>query len=175
MLKMNNKEMLLENARKITDKIYDKMRVVEECHTIAENIANKKVAFIADDNQTIVDVTRVLTEDQMQIIKNMAVIAIKGNAEDAENWLEQIANFKPEESLKKIEDGTDDDEPEQEENDKTGIIALTVNNIKKLLDDGLTQKQIAVKAGVSLSTIRRFLNNNGLVNHREKANTPSRK
>ena len=173
MLKMN-KELLLENARKVTDKIYEKMRVVEECHTIAENIADKKVAFIADDNQTIVDVTRVLTEDQMQIIKNMAVIAIKGNAEDAENWLEQIANFKPEESSKKIED-VDDDEHKQEDDDETGIIALTVNNVKKLLDDGLTQKQIAEKAGVSLSTIRRFLNNNGLVNHREKANTPSRK
>lgn len=174
MLKMSNKELLLENARKVTDKIYDKMRVVEECHTIAENVVDKKVAFIADDNQTIVDVTRVLTEDQMQIIKNMAVIAIKGNAEDAENWLEQIANFKPEESLKKNADETDD-EPKQEDDDETGIIALTVNNVKKLLDDGLTQKQIAVKAGVSLSTIRRFLNNNGLVNHREKANTPSRK
>ena len=172
MLKMSNKELLLENARKVTDKIYDKMRVVEECHTIAENVVDKKVAFIADDNQTIVDVTRVLTEDQMQIIKNMAVIAIKGNAEDAENWLEQIANFKPEESLKKNADETDD-EPKQEDDDETGIIALTVNNVKKLLDDGLTQKQIAVKAGVSLSTIRRFLNNNGLVNHREKANTPS--
>ena len=141
MLKMNNKELLLENARKVTDKIYDKMRVVEECHTIAENVADKKVAFIADDNQTIVDVTRVLTEDQMQIIKNMAVIAIKGNAEDAENWLEQIANFKPEESLKNAD--KTDDEPEQEENDETGIIALTVDNVTKMLGDGLTREQIA--------------------------------
>lgn len=174
MLKMNNKEMLLENARKVTDKIYDKMRVVEECHTIAENVADKKVAFITNDNQTIVDVTRVLTEDQMQIIKNMAVIAIKGNAEDAENWLEQIANFKPEDSLKKNADETDD-EPEQEENDKTGIIALTVDNVKKMLGDGLTREQIAEKTNVSKSTIGRFLKDNNLVRCRGKANTPSRK
>lgn len=172
MLKMN-KELLLENARKVTDKIYDKMRVVEECHTIAENVADKKVAFIADDNQTIVDVTRVLTEDQMQIIKNMAVIAIKGNAEDAENWLEQIANFKPEESLKNAD--KTDDEPEQEENDETGIIALTVDNVKKMLGDGLTREQIAEKTNVSKSTIGRFLKDNNLVRCREKANTPSRK
>ena len=171
MLKMNNKEMLLENARKVTDKIYDKMRVVEECHTIAENVANKKVAFIADDNQTIVDVTRVLTEDQMQIIKNMAVIAIKGNAEDAENWLEQIADFEPE--SKKEDDEEMDSEEKQEPEKNKKVVALTVKNVKKMIVDGLTQKQIAEKSGVSLSTIKRFLNDNGLIKHREKANTPS--
>lgn len=170
MLKMN-KELLLENARKVTDKIYEKMRVVEECHTIAENIADKKVAFIADDNQTIVDVTRVLTEDQMQIIKNMAVIAIKGNAEDAENWLEQIAGFEP--KSKKAEDNEVDSEEKQEPEQKKNVVALTVNNVKKMINDGLTQKQIAEKSGVSLSTVKRFLNDNGLIKHREKANTPS--
>lgn len=172
MLKMN-KELLLENARKVTDKIYDKMRVVEECHTIAENVADKKVAFIADDNQSIIDVTRVLTDDQMQIIKNMAVIAIKGNAEDAENWLEQIAGFEPEK--KKTDDEEMDSEEKQEPEKNKKVVALTVKNVKKMIDDGLTQKQIAEKSGVSLSTIKRFLNDNGLIKHREKAKTPSRK
>lgn len=172
MLKMNNKEMLLENARKVTDKIYDKMRVVEECHTIAENVADKKVAFIADDNQTIVDVTRVLTEDQMQIIKNMAVIAIKGNAEDAENWLEQIARFEPE--SKKVEDNEMDPEEKQEPEKNKKVVALTVKNVSKMINDGLTHVEIAEKTGVSKSTIGRFLKENGLTKTREKAKSPSK-
>lgn len=171
MLKMN-KEMLLENARKVTDKIYEKMRIVEECHTIAENVADKKVAFVADDNQTLIDVTRVLTDDQMQIIKNMAVIAIKGNAEDAENWLEQIAGFEPE-SKKAVDDEEDPEEKQEPEKNKK-VVALTVKNVSKMMNDGLTHVEMAEKTGVSKSTIGRFLKENGLTKTREKAKSPSK-
>ena len=86
------------------------------------------------------------------------MIAIKSNAEDAEKWLNGIANFNPEEPEKKFADGRD--VPER--------VELTTESVQKLLDKGMTQKAISEELGVTRSRVNHFITKNKL-----KANTPS--
>lgn len=152
-----NKE-LLDNARAMSNKIFEKMRIVEECDALAEQVSKRLLTFVSEDDNTFIDLSKVLNEDQIQTIKNMTMIAIKSNAEDAEKWLNGIANFNPEEPEKKFADGRD--VPER--------VELTIESVQKLLDKGMTQKAISEELGVTRSRVNHFITKNKL-----KANTPS--
>ena len=152
-----NKE-LLDKAREMSNTIFEKMRIVEECDALAGRIEGKQFVFMNEDN-SVIDMTGVLNEDQIETIRNMSIIAIKSNAEDAEKWLEQIAGFKPEEPIKTFADGKDVPEETKAE--------LTIEAVQELLDKGMTQKAIAEELGATKSRVNHFITKNKL-----KANTP---
>lgn len=175
---MNNQ--LLEEVREKMELINKKMMVLEECETLHEETKDKKLCFLTDDGR-VIDVSRVLEESQLETCSNFVRLAIKSNAENAQKWLEREVNFVPNESVHSFGDGsenveieTDDEtgietsEETNTETDKENLVELTVENVKKMVDEGLTRKQIVEKTGVSIGTLSRFMTNNNI----RKKDTP---
>lgn len=163
---MNNQ--LLEEVREKMELINKKMMVLEECETLHEETKDKKLCFLTDDGR-VIDVSRVLEESQLETCSNFVRLAIKSNAENAQKWLEREVNFVPNESVHSFGDGSENNECDENDTEtNTETVELTVENVKKMRDDGLTRKEIAEKTGTSMATLGRFIKNNNL----SKTNTP---
>lgn len=157
---------LLDGARNKAEEINKKMTVLEECETLHEETEDKKLCFLTEDGR-VIDVSRVLDEDQLETCKNFVRIAIKSNADVAKKWLEQEVLFRPEESNSKFADGKDIEEREEIVQEKEAK-ELTIKNVKELLNKGMSQRAIATELGVSQGKVQRFI-----AQHIKKANTPS--
>ena len=158
----------MQRIKEFKDKLNANMAKVERCEVLAEKCREGKIGFLAPDNKGI-ELDGVLNEGQMQTIANMAIIAIESNAKDAKNWLEQVISFNPEEPKKKFADGSDDEEETEEEETEKKEVVLEKGQVKKMLNEGMTQKEIAEELGVSKSAVQRFIAKNNL----KKAGTPS--
>lgn len=158
----------MQRIKEFKDKLNANMAKVERCEVLAEKCREGKIGFLTSDNKRI-ELDGVLNEGQMQTIANMAIIAIESNAKDAKNWLEQVISFNPEEPKKKFADGSDDEEETEEEETEKKEVVLEKGQVKKMLNKGMTQKEIAEGLGVSKSAVQRFIAKNNL----KKAGTPS--
>lgn len=158
----------MQRIKEFKDKLNANMAKVERCEVLAEKCREGKIGFLTSDNKGI-ELDGVLNEGQMQTIANMAIIAIESNAKDAKNWLEQVISFNPEEPKKKFADGSDDEEETEEEETEKKEVVLEKGQVKKMLNKGMTQKEIAEELGVSKSAVQRFIAKNNL----KKAGTPS--
>ena len=69
MAKMNKE--LLDNARAMSNKIFEKMRIVEECDALAEQVSKRLLTFVSEYDNTFIDLSKFLNEDQIQTIKNI--------------------------------------------------------------------------------------------------------
>ena len=172
-----NKE-LLDGVRNKMEMINKKMTVFEECATLYEETKDKKLCFLAEDGR-VIDVSRQLEDSQLETCSNFVRLAIKSNAEKAQKWLECEVDFVPNESVHSFGDGSENNECDEEngtetsketntETDKENLVELTVENVKKMVDEGLTRKQIVEKTGVSTGTLSRFMTNNNI----RKTDTP---
>lgn len=151
----------MQRIKEFKDKLNANMAKVERCEVLAEKCREGKIGFLTSDNKGI-ELDGVLNEGQMQTIANMAIIAIESNAKDAKNWLEQVISFNPEEPKKKFADGSDDEEETEEEETEKKEVVLEKGQVKKMLNEGMTQKEIAEELGVSKSAVQRFIAKNNL-------------
>ena len=177
----NNETMTLnEKINGIMEEVYKKMRISETCDDLVEKIANK--FFIFAEEQTnekgesaflTVDVRKVLSDAQMENIKQIIIASIRSNKADSDAWLEQFAAFNPEEPKKQFADGLDIEEEEVEEapGPKKEVV-LDKDQIKEMVQKGMTQKDIAEEIGVSQGKVQRFIAKNNL--KKRKASTPSK-
>lgn len=176
-----NKE-LLDGVRNKMEMINKKMTVFEECATIYEETKDKKLCFLTEDGR-VIDVSRQLEDSQLETCSNFVRLAIKSNAEKAQEWLEKEVDFIPNENVhsfgyasENVEDEQETDTETSEENntetsieaDTENLVELTVENVKKMVDAGMTRKQIAEKTGASSGTLSRFMTNNNI----RKTDTP---
>ena len=177
----NNETMTLnEKINGIMEEVYKKMSISETCDALAEKIANK--FFIFAEEQTnekgesaflTVDVRKVLSDAQMENIKQIIIASIRSNKADSDAWLEQFAAFNPEEPKKQFADGLDIEEEEVEEaTEPKKEVVLDKDQIKEMVQKGMTQKDIAEEIGVSQGKVQRFIAKNNL--KKKKANTPSK-
>ena len=178
----NNETMTLnEKINGIMEEVYKKMSISETCDALVEKIANK--FFIFAEEQTnekgesaflTVDVRKVLSDAQMENIKQIIIASIRSNKADSDAWLEQFAAFNPEEPKKQFADGLDIEEEEVEEaTEPKKEVVLDKDQIKEMVQKGMTQKDIAEEIGVSQGKVQRFIAKNNL--KKKKANTPSSK
>ena len=161
-------------SEKITD-LYKYIHTVESCDAMINKIHDMKIVFQKENEDggiDVVDVSTVLSENQMQNAKGIVIAMLNGNKEDANEVLKQFLAFEAKEKTVKSGDGQDDDEEEEElvEEEKKEVV-LDAKKVKKLLDKGMTQKEIANEFGVSQGKVQRFIAQNGL--KRKKQNTPS--
>lgn len=161
-------------SEKITD-LYKYIHTVESCDAMINKIHDMKIVFQKENEDggiDVVDVSTVLSENQMQNAKGIVIAMLNGNKEDANEVLKQFLAFEAKEKTVKFGDGQDDDEEEEElvEEEKKEVV-LDAKKVKKLLDKGMTQKEIANEFGVSQGKVQRFIAQNGL--KRKKQNTPS--
>lgn len=177
----NNETMTLnEKINGIMEEVYKKMSISETCDALAEKIANK--FFIFAEEQTnekgesaflTVDVRKVLSDAQMENIKQIIIASIRSNKADSDAWLEQFAAFNPEEPKKQFADGLDIEEEEVEEaTEPKKEVVLDKDQIKEMVQKGMTQKDIAEEIGVSQGKVQRFIAKNNL--KKRKASTPSK-
>lgn len=177
----NNETMTLnEKINGIMEEVYKKMSISETCDALVEKIANK--FFIFAEEQTnekgesaflTVDVRKVLSDAQMENIKQIIIASIRSNKADSDAWLEQFAAFNPEEPKKQFADGLDIEEEEVEEaTEPKKEVVLDKNQIKEMVQKGMTQKDIAEEIGVSQGKVQRFIAKNNL--KKRKASTPSK-
>lgn len=161
-------------SEKITD-LYKYIHTVESCDAMINKIHDMKIVFQKENEDggiDVVDVSTVLSENQMQNAKGIVIAMLNGNKEDANEVLKQFLAFEAKEKTVKFGDGQDDDEEEEElvEEEKKEVV-LDAKKVKKLLDKGMTQKEIANEFGVSQGKVQRFIAQNGL--KRKKQNTPN--
>lgn len=177
----NNETMTLnEKINGIMEEVYKKMSISETCDALVEKIANK--FFIFAEEQTnekgesdflTVDVRKVLSDAQMENIKQIIIASIRSNKADSDAWLEQFAAFNPEEPKKQFADGLDIEEEEVEEApEPKKEVVLDKDQIKEMVQKGMTQKDIAEEIGVSQGKVQRFIAKNNL--KKRKASTPSK-
>lgn len=177
----NNETMTLnEKINGIMEEVYKKMSISETCDALVEKIANK--FFIFAEEQTnekgesaflTVDVRKVLSDAQMENIKQIIIASIRSNKADSDAWLEQFAAFNPEEPKKQFADGLDIEEEEVEEaTEPKKEVVLDKDQIKEMVQKGMTQKDIAEEIGVSQGKVQRFIAKNNL--KKRKASTPSK-
>ena len=162
----------MQRIKEFKDKLNANMAKVERCEVLAEKCREGKIGFLTPDNKGI-ELDGVLNEGQMQTIANMAIIAIESNAKDAKNWLERIISFNPEEPRKQFADGLDIEEEEVEEApEPKKEVVLDKDQIKEMVQKGMTQKDIAEELGASQGKVQRFIAKNNL--QKKKASTPSK-
>lgn len=139
-------EMILEKAREMSKKIYERMGMVEACEGIAQEVEGKEFIFI-DKEGTAIHLDRVLTNNQMENIRSIIITSIRSNGEDAEKWLKKIAECQTEEKASRFADGSgEQEEPELKEED-----------IQKMLDEGMTQTAIAKELGTTQPKVSKFI------------------
>ena len=171
---------LNERINGIMEEVYKKMSISETCDALVEKIENK--FFIFAEEQTnekgestfaTTDVRKVLSDAQMENIKNIIIASIRSNKADSDAWLEQFAAFNPEEPKKQFADGLDIEEEEVEEApEPKKEVVLDKDQIKEMVQKGMTQKDIAEEIGVSQGKVQRFIAKNDL--KKKKASTPSK-
>ena len=171
---------LNERINGIMKEVYKKMSISETCDALVEKIENK--FFIFAEEQTnekgesaflTVDVRKVLSDAQMENIKQIIIASIRSNKADSDAWLEQFAAFNPEEPKKQFADGLDIEEEEVEEaTEPKKEVVLDKDQIKEMVQKGMTQKDIAEEIGVSQGKVQRFIAKNNL--QKKKASTPSK-
>lgn len=176
---MESNTTLNEKVNGIMEEAYKKMSMSETCDVLLEQIKEKYIIFTNDENNAT-DIRKVLTESQMENIKHVVFECIRNNKKESDEWLEQFAQFNPEEKKKEVADGQDEKQVEnKEENNKESEketkkkkeIELDKKKVQELLDKGMIQKEIAKELGVSQGTIQRFITKNGL--KKRKTITPS--
>lgn len=176
---MENNTTLNEKVNGIMEEAYKKMSMSETCDVLLEQIKEKYIIFTNDENNAT-DIRKVLSESQMENIKQIVLACIRDNKKDSDDWLEQFVQFNPEEKKKKFADGQDEEPVENKEEDnkesvkenkKKKEIELDKKKVQELLDKGMIQKEIAKELGVSQGTVQRFIAKNGL--KKRKASTPS--
>ena len=160
-------------SEKITD-LYKYIHTVESCDAMINKIHDMKIVFQKENEDggiDVVDVSTVLSENQMQNAKGIVIAMLNGNKEDANEVLKQFLAFEAKEKTVKFGDGQDDEEEEELVEEEKKEVVLDAKKVKKLLDKGMTQKEIANEFGVSQGKVQRFIAQNGL--KRKKQNTPS--
>ena len=160
-------------SEKITD-LYKYIHTVESCDAMIQKIHDMKIVFQKENEDggiDVVDVSTVLSENQMQNAKGIVIAMLNGNKEDANEVLKQFLAFEAKEKTVKFGDGQDDEEEEELVEEEKKEVVLDAKKVKKLLDKGMTQKEIANEFGVSQGKVQRFIAQNGL--KRKKQNTPS--
>lgn len=177
---MQNNENIGLNDRvnAIMEEVYKKMSISETCDTLIGLIEDKFFVFAEEKineqgEATIhtIDVRKVLSDAQMENIKQIIIASIRSNKADSDAWLEQFAAFNPQEPKKQFADGTDAEEEEEEPKPEKKEVTLDKKQVKKLLDEGMTQRAIAAELGVSQGTVQRFIVKNDL--KKKDTNTPS--
>lgn len=177
----NNETMTLnEKINGIMEEVYKKMSISETCDALVEKIANKFFIFAEEQTNekgesvfSTIDVRKVLSDAQMENIKQIIIASIRSNKADSDAWLEQFAAFNPEEPKKQFADGLDIEEEEVEEaTEPKKEVVLDKDQIKEMVQKGMTQKDIAEEIGVSQGKVQRFIAKNNL--KKRKASTPSK-
>ena len=177
----NNETMALnEKINGIMEEVYKKMSISETCDALVEKIANKFFIFAEEQTNekgesvfSTIDVRKVLSDAQMENIKQIIIASIRSNKADSDAWLEQFAAFNPEEPKKQFADGLDIEEEEVEEApEPKKEVVLDKDQIKEMVQKGMTQKDIAEEIGVSQGKVQRFIAKNDL--KKRKASTPSK-
>ena len=177
----NNETMTLnEKINGIMEEVYKKMSISETCDALVEKIANKFFIFAEERTNekgesvfSTIDVRKVLSDAQMENIKQIIIASIRSNKADSDAWLEQFAAFNPEEPKKQFADGLDIEEEEVEEAPESKKeVVLDKDQIKEMVQKGMTQKDIAEEIGVSQGKVQRFIAKNNL--KKRKASTPSK-
>lgn len=177
----NNETMTLnEKINGIMEEVYKKMSISETCDALVEKIANKFFIFAEEQTNekgesvfSTIDVRKVLSDAQMENIKQIIIASIRSNKADSDAWLEQFAAFNPEEPKKQFADGLDIEEEEVEEAPESKKeVVLDKDQIKEMVQKGMTQKDIAEEIGVSQGKVQRFIAKNNL--KKRKASTPSK-
>lgn len=178
----NNETMTLnEKINGIMEEVYKKMSISETCDALVEKIANKFFIFAEEQTNekgesvfSTIDVRKVLSDAQMENIKQIIIASIRSNKADSDAWLEQFAAFNPEEPKKQFADGTDIAEEEEVEEvpEPKKEVVLDKDQIKEMVQKGMTQKDIAEEIGVSQGKVQRFIAKNDL--KKKKASTPSK-
>ena len=176
----NNGTMTLnDRVNGIMEEVYKKMSISETCDALVQKIENKFFLFAeekADEKGDYAldttDVRKVLSDAQMENIKQIIIASIRSNKADSDAWLEQFAAFNPAEPKKQFADGTDPEEEQEEPKAEKKEIALDKKQVKEMVEKGMTQRAIAAELGVSQGVVQRFIAKNEL---KKKANTPSNK
>ena len=177
----NNETMTLnEKINGIMEEVYKKMSISETCDALIEKIANKFFIFAEEQTNekgesifSTIDVRKVLSDAQMENIKQIIIASIRSNKADSDAWLEQFAAFNPKEPKKQFADGLDIEEEEVEEvPEPKKEVVLDKDQIKEMVQKGMTQKDIAEEIGVSQGKVQRFIAKNDL--KKKKASTPSK-
>ena len=171
---------LNDRVNAIMEEVYKKMSISETCDALVEEIENKFFVFAAEKiNEqgesafSTTDVRKVLSDAQMENIKQIIIASIRSNKADSDAWLEQFAAFNPEEPKKQFADGLDIEEEEVEEApEPKKEVVLDKDQIKEMVQKGMTQKDIAEEIGVSQGKVQRFIAKNDL--KKKKASTPSK-
>ena len=144
---MEATELSKKVSEKITD-LYKYIHTVESCDALIDKIKDMKIVFQSESEDgkiDVVDVSNVLSANQMENAKGIMIAMLNGNKEDANKVLKQFLEFAPVESKKKFADGTDEK--------TTQTSKVDVDELQKMLKEGITQKEIAEKFGVTKNVI----------------------
>lgn len=85
---MNTQE-IIDKSQKLSGVIFDKMNVVENCSNAVADIADLEIGAVNKDGQ-ILTFKKVLTEKQMDDVKNVVVGLITANMSEAATWLDNL-------------------------------------------------------------------------------------
>lgn len=177
---------LIKNAQSIVDKIYINMTKVETCEAISEEIATLPIAFVKD-NDKYISLEGVLTDQQIDRIKEDVIKQINFNKTEAETFLQSISTFEPskqhiiysdpekrkpatinqdfEDAVQEmiVSRETADKKREEVKPKKSIKVELDYDEIKKMyIDDNMTLQEIAEIKGCGRTSIYNFCNTNGL-------------
>ena len=83
------REKLLAWGKEIVAEIYEKMGAIEQCESMADAIQGLQVCFLGEDGN-LIGLDKVLSETQMEQIREDIVKTIKGNSKEATDWMERL-------------------------------------------------------------------------------------
>lgn len=86
---MNTNE-LVTRASELTDKIYTEMGKVEQCDALASKIDGLMPVFLDTNGVNYVVVDSVLDQEQLEMVRKLAISLINKNKEGAEQFLRNI-------------------------------------------------------------------------------------
>ena len=83
------REKLLETGKQLAGQIYEKMGMIEQCTTIADAVKELPVCFVDGDGK-LIRMEKVLSNEQMNDLRDLAIKTIIENSREAESWLERL-------------------------------------------------------------------------------------
>lgn len=83
------REEILKSSNELVNQIYEKMRVIESCDVIVDKVKDLDICF-NDNDQSVVSLEGVLSEEQLVGIRDGILSKIYDNATEAQKFLERM-------------------------------------------------------------------------------------
>lgn len=175
---------LLSKTDDAIGKIYGYMTRVEQCEALAEKVAPLQVVFLEKNGTSYVTIEKVLDEDQLKMVKDLALTFIHKNMEEAVTALEtfnrQVSGEVKQEVKQEVTEITQEVTEDINENiddvneivDEVPEVELDYEVVKKMVKTtDMSYRNIADELGVPYKKLYAFIEKNNLKRVKGKRGT----